>query len=338
VKVDLICCGAINWDINLFMDRLPRIGEEVPVNEIQRVSGGTAANVAVAAARLLGPGRVAFIGALGEDPIAEQQINILGDEGVDYSGVLIVPGEESGQAYISIGADGANEIHTYFGANLSLTGRHFSDRERLDLIECASVCVIMDPPLEAAEALAAACRMNGVTVMWDPGVYVEKGLEALLPTLRNIDYFILNHLEYENLLGTSEPRLVMERLERYVGGVKAIIKHGAEGSIICLGSTGATVSMEAVPLEKLGLSVVNTVGCGDAFIGGFASAKVERLDDFEALRRANAAGGFKATHKETRGGPTAEELRELLESWRTLRPGNQLVIKVIKPRPLSLVT
>ena len=48
---DLICCGAINWDINFFMDRLPRTGEEVPVNEIQRVSGGTAANVSVA----LGP-------------------------------------------------------------------------------------------------------------------------------------------------------------------------------------------------------------------------------------------------------------------------------------------
>jgi len=31
MTVDLICCGAINWDINLFMERLPRTGEEVPV-------------------------------------------------------------------------------------------------------------------------------------------------------------------------------------------------------------------------------------------------------------------------------------------------------------------
>jgi ribokinase len=322
VAVDLICCGAINWDINLFMDRLPRTGEEVPVNEIQRVSGGTAANVAVAAARLLGPGRVAFIGALGEDPIAEQQIGILGEEGVDFSGILIVPGEESGQAYISIGADGANEIHTYFGANLRLTGSHFRDRERRDLIESADVCVIMDPPLEAAEALAAACRENGVIVMWDPGVYSEHGLETLLPTLSNTDYFILNHLEYENLLGTSDPRRVMEKLDQHVGGVKAIIKQGAEGSTICMGSTGAAVSMEAVPLEELGLRVVNTVGCGDAFIGGFASAKVEGLDDVEALRRASTAGGFKATRKETRGGPTAGELSGLLESWSALRPGS----------------
>ena len=318
MTVDLICCGAINWDINLFMERLPRTGEEVPVREIQRVSGGTAANVAVAAARLLGPGRVAFIGALGEDPVAEQQISILDAEGVDFSGVLIVPGEESGQAYISIGADGANEIHTYFGANLRLKGEYFRDRERLDLIRQASVCVIMDPPMEAAEALAATCKRHGVTVMWDPGVYAEHGLETLLPTLRNTDYFILNHLEYENLLGTSDPKQVAERLDEHVRGVKAIIKHGAEGSTICLDSTGATVSMDAVPLKELGLRVVNTVGCGDAFIGGFASAKVEGLDDIEALRHASAAGSFKATRKETRGGPTREELVELIERWRSL--------------------
>jgi len=63
---------------------------------------------------------------------------------------------------------------------------------------------------------------------------------------------------------------------------------------------------------------VNMVGCGDAFIGGFASAKIEGLDDIEALRQASAAGSFKATQKETRGGPTAEEFRELIARWKAL--------------------
>ncbi|MCW4048129.1 MAG: PfkB family carbohydrate kinase [Candidatus Bathyarchaeota archaeon] len=316
--VDLICCGAINWDINLFMERLPRVGEEVPVREIQRVSGGTAANVSVAASRILGPRRVAFIGALGEDSIAEQQINILRDEGVDFSGVLIVPAEESGQAYISISAEGANEIHTYFGANLRIEGSHMSDPERLDLIKQAKVCVIMDPPIETAEALAKLCKEHGVTVIWDPGVYAEEGLEALLPTLRNTDYFILNHLEYETLLGTCDPREVITMLDEQVKGIKAIIKRGAEGCTICQDISGTTISMDAVPLDRLGMKVVNTVGCGDAFIGGFASAKVDGLDDVEALQRASAAGSFKATRKETRGGPTADELEVLINRWRTM--------------------
>ena len=316
--VDLICCGAINWDINLFMDRLPRTGEEVPVNMIQRVSGGTAANVSVAAARILGEGRVAFIGALGEDPIAEAQINILEEEGVDPSGILLIPDEESGQAYISISKDGANEIHTYFGANLRITGKHMQDRERLSLIKQAKVCVIMDPPIETAQRLAELCRENGVKVIWDPGVYAEEGIEALLPTLMNVDYFILNHIEYENLLGTSEPKEVIDVLTSHVKDIKAIIKHGADGCILCENDGGTIIQMEAVPLAELGLKVVNTVGCGDAFIGSFASALVEGRDHIEALRQATAAGSYKATRIETRGGPTREELMKLIAEWMSL--------------------
>ena len=316
--VDLICCGAINWDINLFMERLPRTGEEVPVNMIQRVSGGTAANVSVAAARILGKDRVAFIGALGEDAIAEAQIKILEEEGVDPSGILLIPNEESGQAYISISKEGANEIHTYFGANLRITGKHMLDNERLNLIKKAKVCVIMDPPIETANKLAELCRKHGVTVIWDPGVYAEEGLDALLPTMRNVDYFILNHIEYENLLGTSDPQKISEALCRHAKNVTTIIKYGADGCILCEDEGAIIIKMEAVPLAELGLTVVNTVGCGDAFIGGFASALVDGNSHLEALRQASAAGSFKATRIETRGGPTKDELLRLIADWRSL--------------------
>jgi ribokinase len=315
--VELICLGAINWDINLFMERLPRNGEEVPVKEIQRVSGGTAANVCVAAARILGRDKVAFIGALGDDRIAEEQIRILVDEGVDPSGILIVHGEESGQAYISISKDGANEIHTYFGANLRITGDHIADEERLGLIKGTKVCVIMDPPIETAKRMAKLCRRYGVKVIWDPGVYAEEGLPALLPTLANVDYFILNHIEYENLLGTSDPRTVLRELGRATNDMTCIIKHGADGCILCE-DNGTIIQMEAAPLADLGLKVVNTVGCGDAFIGGFAAGLVEGLSHIDALRQASAAGSYKATKIETRGGPTKDQLEQLLNLWKDL--------------------
>jgi ribokinase len=313
---DLITCGAINWDINLFMARLPRAGEEVPVKEIQRVSGGTAANVAVASARLLGKKRVAFIGALGKDEIADKQRSILWEEGVEDSGLLLVQGEESGQAYISIGEDGENEIHTYFGANLKLDGACLRDPERMTLIRKAKVCVIMDPPLETARYLSELCREYGVTVIWDPGVYAEQGFEALTSTLANTDYFILNHLEYENLLGTSSAHEIAKIMHERAKNVKCIIKHGAEGCTLIQDGVGAMIHINAVPLDRLSMSVVNTVGCGDAFIGGFASAKVEDLDDAESLRWGNAAGSFKATRKETRGSPNKNQLLELIEKWR----------------------
>ncbi len=38
--VKICVVGAINWDINLFVERFPEIGEEVPVEKISRVPGG----------------------------------------------------------------------------------------------------------------------------------------------------------------------------------------------------------------------------------------------------------------------------------------------------------
>jgi ribokinase len=314
--VELVCCGAINWDINLFVDRLPRAGEEVPVREIQRVSGGTAANVAVAAARVLGPSRVSFIGSLGGDDIAEKQLQILRDEGVETSGVVRVMGEDSGQAYITITSGGENEIHTYFGANLRLTPDRLDDPERIAVIKESKVAVIMDPPLDTAEKMANVCREQGKTVIWDPGVYSELGLEELKPIVRSVDYFVLNHLEFENLLGTSEPREVGARLEEVKRGIRAIIKHGEEGCTLC--GAGTAIHIDAVPLARLGMEVVNTVGCGDAFLGAFAASKVKGMSDMESLRRGCAAGSFKATKKETRGGPVARQLTELLRRWEEL--------------------
>ena len=313
--VELVCCGAINWDINLFSERLPQTGEEVPVYEIQRVSGGTAANVSVAAARILGKGKVAFIGALGEDDIAMEQISILEREGVDFSGVIRVPGGESGQAYITLDSNGANEIHTYFGTNLCLTPQNLEEHERLRLIKKASVAVIMDPPLETAEVFARLCKKSGATVIWDPGVYAEFGIEALSNVLWEVDYLILNHLEFENLLGTSDPEEVGALLSAERKGIKGIIKNGKEGCILCREGTAAMLHIGTVPLEQLGLRVVNTAGCGDAFIGAFAAAKVEGMDDLEALRWGCAAGSFKATKMETRGSPMREELNRFLQIW-----------------------
>ncbi len=71
--------------------------------------------------------------------------------------------------------------------------------------------------------------------------------------------------------------------------------------------------MSAVSLKKLGFELVNTVGCGDAFIGAFASAKVEEYDDIGAMRWGCATGAYKATRIETRGSPTFIQLDNMLK-------------------------
>jgi len=73
----LAITGALNWDINLFVKRLPLSGQEVVVEKIDRVPGGKGGNVSVAASRILGPGHVALLACVGRDDVGKKQIAIL---------------------------------------------------------------------------------------------------------------------------------------------------------------------------------------------------------------------------------------------------------------------
>ncbi len=309
--VRICVAGAINWDINLFVERFPQIGEEVPVERISRVPGGKGANVAVAAARILGPDEAAVIGCLGKDAVAEQQVAILRGEGVVVSGIRLLDDAESGQAYIVIDRDGRNVINTLFGANLRLVPQDFQSPAVLNLLAESSIVVLIDPPLETIESAAVTAKKLGKTVMWDAGVRSILGAERLEAVLKKIDYLVVNQVEAQNLTATADPEKAWKRLSALNKRLNLIVKLGERGCTLV--SQQQVLEVPGVSLKKLGLQVVNTVGCGDVFLGVFAASKSQDYEDKEALERANLAGALKATKAETRGGPTREELKRYLE-------------------------
>lgn len=308
--VKVCVSGAINWDINLFVDRFPEIGEEIPVNKITRVPGGKAANVAVASARILGPDEVALIGCLGRDDIARRQIEILRREGVIVSGIKLDDESESGQAYIVIDKNGRNVINTFFGANLKLAPSDLHAPHIFDLIRGSSIFVLIDPPLETIEFASKMARSLNKTVMWDAGVRSTLGLENLKGVLSNVNYLVVNEVEVKNLTGEQSPEKAWERLGEINRDLRLIVKLGSRGCMLI--DQRRIIMVPGVDLEEIGLNVVNTVGCGDAFLGVFAAYKVLGLSDREALEMANLAGAIKATKAETRGSPSRENLEKCI--------------------------
>jgi len=308
--VKICVAGAINWDINLFVERFPEIGEEVPVKRITRVPGGKAANVAVASSRILGPERAALIGCLGRDSIADRQIRILKDEGVVVSGIKFSREAESGQAYIIIDRDGRNVINTLFGANLKLLPEDLLCPSISSLLLKSRIVTLIDPPIETIESAASLAREQNKTVVWDAGVRSVLGIEKLETVLKSLDYLVINQVEMKNLTGEKDPSKAWDRLSRVNERLKLVVKLGERGCSLI--SSGRVMRVPAVDLEELGLQVVNTVGCGDAFLGVFAAYKSQGLGDEEALERANLAGALKATKSETRGSPTKDELERYL--------------------------
>jgi len=309
--VSLVVCGAINWDISCFVERLPVPGEEVTIKHITRVSGGTGGNIAVAAARILGAKKVALIGALGKDDIAHQQVAALVDEGVITEGIDHITGVESGQAYILVDQTGQNVIASHLGANARLGLAHLNKAQvKQQLQECRGV-VLTDPNLEVAEELIKIAKRRDIPVLWDPGILISPNREALLSLARQAEVLFLNETEANALLGTDELNMSLRKLKKLRLGNHAVLKLGAQGAAMLEPASGLIVEVPALPLEEFGLNVVSTVGCGDVFAGVFAAYHVVGSSLEQSLIMANAAAGLNATRPETRGSPDRANLEEV---------------------------
>jgi ribokinase len=306
----VVASGAINIDINLFVERFPKTGEEVPIARLDRVYGGKGANVAVSAARYLGKREVALLGCVGSDEIGRQQVTELEGEGVDTALIKKVSGVESGQAYIVIDRSGSNVIHTLFGANLEINAADIEEKARAELVKNSEVVVIVDPPLDVVRKLQQTAKSAGKTVMWDPATLCTLGMKKLGEEIKKADYVLLNEVEVENLTGLSNAVDASRKLAFVNKNLKVVVKKGAEGCTLV--SRESTIEIRGIALEKMGMKVVNTVGAGDAFLGVFAAAKSLGMDDETALKLANAAGAFKCTRAETRGSPTRGELEKFV--------------------------
>jgi len=316
--ISLVVCGAINWDINCFVERLPVPGEEVVAEYITRVSGGTGGNVAVAAARILGAKEVALIGALGRDDIARQQIGILEEEGVVTEGISQIAGEESGQAYILVDQRGENVIASHLGANARLVLKHVKKIEvRRQLRECRGI-VLTDPPLEIADELINVAKRHDIPVLWDPGILIGPNRETLLSLAREAEVIFLNETEATALLGTEKSDMSPQRLQKLGFGNHIVLKLGAQGAVVLEPARGTLIEIPALPLKELGLNVINTVGCGDVFAGVFAAYYVMGSSLGQSLIMASAAAGINATRPETRGSPDRAALEATEQQFRNL--------------------
>jgi ribokinase len=272
----------------------------------------------VAAARILGAEEVALIGALGRDDIARQQIAALEDEGVITEGIQHIRREESGQAYILVDQKGENVIASHLGANARLCLEHLNKVQvKQQLQECRGI-VLTDPPLEVAEELINLAKRRGIPLLWDPGILISPNREALLSLARETGVLFLNETEASALLGTDELNMSLRRLKELRFGNHTVLKLGAQGAVMLETASGTVIEVPALPLKKLGLNVVNTVGCGDVFAGVFAAYHVLGANLQEALIMASAAAGLNATRPETRGSPYRASLEEVANRSRNL--------------------
>jgi ribokinase len=301
----ILVCGAINWDTTLFVERFPNPGEEVRATKVISVPGGKAANTAVAGAKILGTNNVGVIGMLGADSIAENQIKILENEGIDTS--LIFRHEEmlSGQAYVIVDRKGENVILTYQAANLAIMPEEVAQPKVLSAIDNSSTVIVIDPPLDTAGSLITYASKAGKRIIWSPALLTSYGISALQKYLSHVDYLILNQQEAGSLTSIEDGVEACSKISNSLSGINVVVTLGDRGCTLCTNGQNMIIP----PLDSSSdLRIVSTVGAGDAFLGAFGAFKLKGFEDAQALYLANVAAALKASREDTRASPTFEEI------------------------------
>jgi ribokinase len=303
---EVLICGAINWDTTLFVERLPNPGQEIRVMRVASEPGGKGANTAVAAAKILAKNSVATIGMLGVDDIADRQLRILQDEGIDTTLILGSDRLLSGQAYVIVDKNGEDMILTYQAANLAIMPEFVKSSKVLSAIEESSMVIVIDPPLDVAAALIVNSKDRGKTIIWAPALLTNYGFPVLEQYIRDVDYLILNQQEAKSLTSIHDGIQACTNISNAISG-KVVVTLGYEGCMLC--SDGKGKKIAPLHLSLSGLNVASTVGAGDTLVGAFGAFKVKGFEDARALYLANIAAALKATREETRASPTYEEIQ-----------------------------
>jgi ribokinase len=272
----IVVIGSYNRDTVLAVPRFPQPGETLAASGMARFHGGKGSNQAIAAARA--GAEVAFVGAIGADAAGQAARALWAEEGIDARAVTIFDRDATGEALILVDAEGENEIVILAGANAALPVA-----EAVAAVAGADLVVAqLETPLAVTEAAFGAARSQGTTTLLNaaPARAVPEGLLALA------DILVVNETEAAAMLARSAaPGVLAAALApRHPRGV--VLTAGAGGAYWA-GHDGGLTHAAAIPT-----TVLDSTGAGDAFIGAFAAALADGVDDGAALRRGVVAGAL----------------------------------------------
>lgn len=284
--VSIVVVGSINVDLIAQVDRHPRPGETLHGTGGQMWPGGKGANQAVAAARM--GGRVAMVGAVGDDAQADVALEGLRASGVDLGQICTVEGP-TGLAIVTVAADGENSIVVIAGANASMGAQRVRAAETT-IRQAAVVVTQGEIPRDGIEALAEL-----ITGRFLHNAAPVTALDRAV--LLESDPLVVNEHEASLVLDQLDPT----RSAPGPGGpeqiVRALLGTGIRSVVLTLGAAGSLVG-EGDDVHRIApapVTAVDTTGAGDAFIGALATGLARGESLVDAARTASRVGAFAAT-------------------------------------------
>ena len=288
------------------------------VESFAKYLGGSATNVAVAAARY--GRRAAVISRTGQDPFGTFIHTALKGYGVDDRYVTAVPGLPTPVTFCEIFPPDDFPLYFYRYPKAPDLEIYANELDR-SAIENAGVFWVTVTGLSAEPsrtATLAALEARGgkdITVLdldyramfWPSREEARHWVQQALP---HVTVAVGNLDECDTAVGEREPLAAAQKLHE--AGVKlAVVKQGPKGVL----AHGKNTAVEVPPVP---VTVLNGLGAGDAFGGALCHGLLAGWDTERVMRFANAAGAIVASRLACSDAmPTATEVEELLNGGAT---------------------
>jgi 5-dehydro-2-deoxygluconokinase len=309
---ELITMGRIGVDVY-------PLQAGVSLREVQtfgKYLGGSATNVAVAAARL--GRRTAVITRTGDDPFGQFIHDALQRFGVDDRWVTAVQGLPTPVTFCEIFPP--DDFPLYFYREPKAPDLEIVPEE-LDLaaIRAARVFWVtvtglsQEPSRSATLAALRARAKSGITILdldYRPMFWESRAAAhaCVQEALRHVTVAVGNRDECDVAVGETEPGAAAAALREH-GVELAVVKRGPEGVLAEDGRT--TVQVPPAHVE-----VVNGLGAGDAFGGALCHGLLAGWELERVMRYCNAAGALVASRLACADAmPGTEEVETLLRQF-----------------------
>lgn len=273
--------GPMSDDLPLVLGALGDLVEDIrvqlsgPINvaadteaRIVRTRGGSAANVAVAAAAI--EGRARFIGQVGTDPIGEAMAATLADAGVEIAGRR---GGRTGTIVVLVGVDGERSMLTDRGSSHELVDPVAEWLDGIHTLHVPAYSLAVEPMAGAAADLIAHAHERAITVSIDlssTSVLADYGVDAFAALVTGSAPTVV-------FANEDEAAVMVPHLDAMIDAGVTVVVHAARGATARHRDETATATAEPLAAPP------DTTGAGDAFAAGYLCARAAGADLAAAL-------------------------------------------------------